>query len=135
MKSFTTISFTLLAVPQLTAAAPIADSTAATSVSVSYDQKYDVSGTSLSTVACSDGSNGLLTAGYSTFGSLPKFPLIGGAPTIAGWNSENCGACYELAYQTDKIDNTIYILAIDSASAGFNIGLEALNKLTNNQAE
>ncbi|KAH8424798.1 allergenic cerato-platanin Asp F13 [Aspergillus melleus] len=106
---------------------------AAVSVSVSYDTKYDVAGSSLNTVACSDGVNGLVTQGYTTFGSLPKFPLIGGAPTIPGWNSPNCGNCYSLHYKAGKVDKTIYVTAIDAAPGGFNLGLQAMNQLTNNQ--
>ena len=35
----------------------------AATVSVSYDQTYDKGSNSLTTVACSDGSNGMLTKG------------------------------------------------------------------------
>lgn len=141
MKTFTTISCALLASIHLTGAAPApqitpeAENAAAVSVSVSYDPKYDVRGASLNTVSCSDGENGLVTKGYSNFGSLPTFPLIGGAPTIARWNSPNCGKCYQLQYRGGNVDKTINVLAIDAASGGFNIGLEAMNRLTNNQAE
>jgi hypothetical protein len=104
-------------------------------VSVSYDPKYDVRDSSLTTVACSDGPNGLIPRGYSTFGSLPNFPNIGGAITIPQWNSPNCGKCYELHYSNGKIDKKINVLAIDAAPGGFNIGLQAMNTLTNGQAE
>lgn len=96
---------------------------------VSYDQTYDNKGQSLATVACSDGANGLLTRGFTTFGSLPSFPFIGGAAAIPGWNSTQCGTCWNLAFNGTSIN----ILAIDH-STGFNIALEALNKLTNNNA-
>lgn len=59
---------------------------AASAVSVSYDTGYDDADRSLASVSCSDGTNGLLTKGYSTQGSLPDFPYIGGADIIAGWN-------------------------------------------------
>lgn len=104
--------------------------TSAISVSVSYDQDYDDASRSLDDVSCSDGANGLITKGYSTQGSLPGFPMIGGAPTIDGWNSPNCGTCYTLTYN----GNTIHILGIDSSLDGFNIALEAMNTLTNGQA-
>lgn len=97
-------------------------------VSVSYDQKYDVAGSSLTTVACSDGENGLIHRGFSTFGSLPRFPNIGGAPTVPGWNSPNCGNCYRLTYK----DKSINVIAIDAAPGGFNIALAAMDKLTGN---
>ncbi|KAJ5974581.1 hypothetical protein N7481_011791 [Penicillium waksmanii] len=141
MKYFTAITVALMASLQLTGAAPAPQPeaeadlfTRAISVSVSYDPKFDVSGSSLNTVACSDGTNGLVSK-YPTFGNLPTFPRIGGAPTIAGWNSPNCGNCYSLHYKSGKVDKTIKVLAIDAAPGGFNIGKQAMNLLTNNQAE
>ena len=62
-------------------------------VTVSYDPKYDQGSTSLSTVACSDGSNGMMTKGYTNFSSLPSFPYIGGADVIDGYDSSRCGEC------------------------------------------
>ncbi|KAF6758740.1 Cerato-platanin-domain-containing protein [Ephemerocybe angulata] len=105
------------------------------STTVSYDTLYDNKAGSLSSVACSDGSYGLLTKNYTTFGSLPNYPLIGGAFSIAGWNSPNCGSCYELAYTTTGAGNTttttrVNILAIDVAVNSFNIALGGLNRLT-----
>ena len=80
-------------------------------------------------------TNGLITQGYSTFNSLPGFPLIGGAPTVKGWNSPNCGKCYQLHYKNGNVDETINMLAVDSAPGGFNLGLEAMNRLTKGNAE
>jgi hypothetical protein len=102
----------------------------ASAITVSYDNGYDDGSRSLSTVSCSDGSNGLLTKGYTTQSSLPSFPLIGGAFAIAGWNSANCGTCWSLTYN----GNTINVLAIDYAAEGFNIAQEALDQLTDGQA-
>ncbi|KZP05260.1 Cerato-platanin [Athelia psychrophila] len=108
---------------------------AATST-LSYDQTYDKKSTSLSTVACSDGSNGLLTAGYTTFGSLPKFPYIGGAQAVAGWNSPSCGSCWNLTYtNTKKVSKSISVLAIDHTDKGFNIALAAMDALTGGTAK
>jgi len=102
-----------------------------TTVSVSYDQSYDNSSASLNTVACSDGGNGLEQYGYTTFGTLPDFPYIGGAAVVTGWGSAECGTCWQLSYES----YTITVLAIDYTANGFNIALEAMNTLTNNQAE
>ncbi|KAG5634533.1 hypothetical protein H0H81_001632 [Sphagnurus paluster] len=108
---------------------------AALGVTLSYDNTYDNSGTSLANVACSDGSNGLLTRGYKTFGSLPKFPHIGGAAAVGGWNSASCGTCWQLTYTNSKgVAKSINVLAIDHANAGFNIALSAMNELTGGQA-
>jgi hypothetical protein len=133
MKSIIAFTSAFLAALHLAAAAPTVAARAET-VSVSYDPKYDVRESSLTTVACSDGENGLIPLGYSNFGSLPNFPNIGGAITIPSWNSPNCGKCYQLHYSNGKIDKTINVLAIDAAPGGFNIGLQAMNTLTNGQA-
>ena len=105
----------------LLAAIPVALGT-----TLSYDETYDKSSGSLATVACSDGSDGLLTKGYSTFGSLPHFPNIGGAAAVAGWNSAACGTCWQLTYKGKSIN----VLAVDHADEGFNIAMEAMNTLT-----
>ncbi|KAK5636258.1 hypothetical protein RRF57_011970 [Xylaria bambusicola] len=98
---------------------------------VSYDQGYDDAGRSMTAVACSDGTNGLITRyGWNTQGQIPRFPNIGGAAVIAGWNSAQCGTCWQLTYNGRSVN----VLAIDHAGAGFNIALAAMNTLTNNQA-
>ena len=51
--------------------------------------------------------------------------------TCPGWNSPNCGTCWELDYNGTSIN----ILAIDYAQAGFNIGKTAMDTLTHGQAE
>lgn len=44
----------------------------------------------MTSVSCSDGSNGLITKyGYQTQGAIPKYPYIGGVDAIAGWNDAN----------------------------------------------
>jgi len=93
----------------------------ASAITVSYDTGYDDGSRSLSAVSCSDGSNGLLTKGYTTQSSLPSFPRIGGASVIAGWNSASCGTCWSLTYN----GNTINVLAMDHAAEGFNIALSS----------
>jgi hypothetical protein len=104
-------------------------------ITLSYDREYDKSDASLSNVACSDGPNGLMTHGFTTFGSLPKFPYIGGAAAVAGWNSPNCGTCWNLTYTNPKgIKTSINVLAIDHTDEGFNIAFSAMNKLTSGKA-
>lgn len=100
--------------------------------SLAYDTAYDNAQGSLTTVACSDGSHGLIPLGFPTFGSLPNFPHIGAAGAIASWDSENCGTCWKLTYQGKSIN----VLAIDVAGPGqFNIALAAMNELTDGRAE
>ncbi|KAK1704942.1 EC5 protein [Colletotrichum lupini] len=104
---------------------------AAAAVSVSYDTGYDDGSRSLTAVSCSDGANGLITKyGWQNQGQVAKFPYIGGADVIAGWNSPNCGTCWQLTYNGKSIN----VLAIDHAGSGFNLALGAMNDLTNGQA-
>lgn len=121
-------SSTMYFIKTLVAACLVALPSLATTVS--YDTTYDNSGQSLATVACSDGPNGLLTKGYSTFGSLRNFPNIGGAAAVGGWNSDSCGSCWQLTYN----GKSIFVVAVDHADDGFNISQEAMDTLTNGQA-
>jgi hypothetical protein len=102
---------------------------------VAYDTVYDNGSNSLDIVACSDGENGLEAKGFSTFGSLPKFPLIGSASAVEGYDSNNCGTCWQLSY-TNKSGSTksVYMLAIDHTDSGFVLSKAGMNTLTNNQA-
>lgn len=100
-------------------------------VNIRYDTVYDNSTSSLSTVTCSDGANGLLTKGFITFGSLPSFPDIGAAQVVGGWNSTACGTCWQIKYEGKSIS----ITAIDTNKDGFSLSLEAVNTLTNGHAE
>ncbi len=98
---------------------------------VHYDTVYDNSKGSLSTVTCSDGANGLLTKGFTTFGSLPSFPNIGAAQAVGDWNSPACGTCWQITYGGKSINVT----AIDTVKDGFNLSLEAMDTLTNGHAK
>ncbi|KAL7926143.1 Epl1 protein [Trichoderma austrokoningii] len=117
---------------QLSSLFKLALFTAAVSAdTVSYDTGYDDASRSLDVVSCSDGANGLITRyHWQTQGQIPRFPYIGGVQAVAGWNSPNCGTCWQLTYN----GKTIYVLAIDHTAAGFNIGLDAMNALTNGNA-
>ncbi|KAJ4417923.1 hypothetical protein N0V82_005880 [Gnomoniopsis sp. IMI 355080] len=101
------------------------------SYSVSYDTTYDNAALSLTTVSCSDGTNGLITKyKYSTLGDVPVFPMVGGAQAIAGWNDANCGTCWAITYN----GQTIRVLAVDHAADGFNLAQQAMDVLTGGQA-
>lgn len=65
-----------------------AATTTVSAIRVSYDEGYDDPSRSLTSVACSDGPNGLITThGFQTQGQIPGFPNIGGSFEIAGWGS------------------------------------------------
>ena len=114
--------------------AAVAAASSAVATTIRYDPVYDNAGQSLATVSCSDGPYGLLTRGYTTFGSLPQFPHIG-AKEGASHGTAECGTCYKL-YWTDEFGTTrsIHVLAIDYATSGFNIAQTALDELTGGRA-
>ena len=104
-------------------------------LTASYDTGYDNAQRSLSTVACSDGPNGLLTRGFTTFGSLPNYPNVAGAPAVTGWNSPGCGTCWTVTYTNAKgKSKSINLLAIDVAPNSYNMPTSAMNNLTGGQA-
>ncbi|TRM67694.1 Cerato-platanin [Schizophyllum amplum] len=107
---------------------------AAAATTVRYDPGYDVADNSLANVACSDGDYGLLTRGYSTYGSLPNFPHIGAMGGVYH-ASPQCGTCWQLSW-TDEFGTTrsIAVTAIDQAGNGFNIAQTALDELTNGRS-
>ncbi|RAO65956.1 uncharacterized protein BHQ10_001968 [Talaromyces amestolkiae] len=113
-----------------TSTTPSASPAAQTSVSVQYDTTYDNSSFPISHVACSDGPNGLEGKGYNTLGQLPDFPYVGASPTIPGWDSPNCGACYNITYNTVSL----YVMGIDSSTSAFVLSQAALDRLTGGQA-
>lgn len=131
MKSFTTAA--IAAVLAFTTNAAPVDTRAtedAITVQVRYDTTYDNAALPITSIACSDGANGLGSKGYSTLGAVPGFPSVGASPTIGGWNSPNCGACYAITYN----GATIYVTAVDAATDSFVLSQQALDKLTGNQA-
>ncbi|KAI0270850.1 Cerato-platanin, partial [Russula aff. rugulosa BPL654] len=97
-------------------------------VLATYDATYDNPSGSLNGVACSNGANGLVT-NYATFGDLPTFPFIGGAPGVV-WNSPYCGGCWKLTSTTTG--ESIIYTAIDSSS-GFNIAQDAFVEINGGQ--
>ncbi|OCH88222.1 epl1 protein, partial [Obba rivulosa] len=100
-----------------------------TTVSVSFDTIYDESSESLDVVAC---SHDIEQLGFTTFGTIPNFPFIGGAGVVTGFDSSGCVTCWELTFEGTPTT----VLVIDGAGSGtFNIGLTAMNNLTNGQAE
>src|SRR5690349_11220144 len=108
----------------------IAGAAVANALTASYDTVYDNSDGKLTTVACSDGPNGLITQGYKTFGSLPNFPRIGGGPAVTGWNDVDCGSCYNLTYTNPRgVAKTISVLLIDVATPDYNLAKGALDEL------
>ncbi|PFH60165.1 hypothetical protein XA68_11353 [Ophiocordyceps unilateralis] len=99
---------------------------------VSFDTGYDDPSRPLTRISCSDGRNGLMTKyHWQTQGQVSGFPNIGGVQGIT-WNSTQCGTCYRLSYG----GKSIRLLALDASfNGGFNIGLRAMNALTDGNGE
>ncbi|KAI4669784.1 uncharacterized protein J4E79_000062 [Alternaria viburni] len=115
----------------ITAAAILGFASLASAITVSYDTGYDDGSRALTSLACSDGSNGLITKyNWQTQANVAGFPKIGGYMGVAGWNSPQCGTCYGVTYN----GKTIYVLAVDHAAQGFNLAKAAMDELTNGQA-
>jgi hypothetical protein len=108
----------------------------ALATTVSWDIAYDNSAASLSTVACSDGQNGLITRGFTTLGSLPQFPHIGAAAVVEDYDSPNCGTCWTITFQgANGQTNSINVLAIDHTDDGFTLSQAAMDELTGGLSE
>ena len=121
------MKFTSVFVALGLSAVSYAASTGLLAVKATYDQHYDDANASTNSVACSN-----LTPKFPTLGSFPSFPNIGGAEAVSGFGSPECGSCWKL---TDPLTGvSIFVTAIDTAGDGFNLSLEALNTLTNNNA-
>ena len=81
-----------------------------------YNQAYDNPSETLYNVACSE-----LVTIYPTFGRVPLFPNIGGAPNTT-FNSRNCGAIWKITNKATGV--WIHFMGIDS-SRGFDLSLKA----------
>jgi len=106
---------------------------AATADTLSYNPTYNVSSTSLSVVAC---AGVLQSHGYTTFGSLPTFPNIGGVLQITGWDSAFCGTCWNIIYTDPSnpwLTTSVIATAIDvgdPVQEGYNLSQETMDALT-----
>jgi len=127
---FTSTVITLAALFSVSLASPAASTTVEP---VRFNSFYDNGQESLNNVACSNGPNGMVTRGFTTFDSLPSFPYIGAGFAVHNWNSPECGSCWQLTYE--GTGNTIYATAIDTVFSGFDLSEEAVNALTNGNAE
>ncbi|KAH9837569.1 Cerato-platanin-domain-containing protein [Rhodofomes roseus] len=92
-------------------------------VTVSYDTKYDVSTTPVSTLACASS-----LSNFTTFGALPEYPYIAGSDNVTDSSKTDCGHCYTLEYA----GNFAQIQVVDSAAEGFVLSHEAYEWLTMN---
>ncbi|KAI9000591.1 cerato-platanin-like secreted protein [Trametes punicea] len=126
---FFAILISALSLAAATLGAPNTSGSGTSTWQVTFDPVFDNKSNSLNKVACSNGHNGLESKGYTTFGSLPD-QWIGGVQAIAGWNSPNCGTCWQISYN----NVTINMLAVDHTDSGVNVGEVAMNKFTNGHA-
>jgi len=106
----------------------VESTTRATTVRATFDTAYDSAGGSLNGVACSDGANGLVSR-FPTFGNIPSFPYIGGAPGVK-WNSPDCGGCWQLTNAATGA--WIRMTAVDG-TATFNLATVAFEALNGGQ--
>ena len=84
-----------------------------------YNNKYDNKENSISSITCYQS----LHATYKHLGDLPNYPYIGGYK-----DGTDCGTCWEIKYGTI---GSIYVLSVDNSNKGFQLSVNAMNKLTN----
>ncbi|KAI9346810.1 heat-stable 19 kDa antigen [Zopfochytrium polystomum] len=121
----TTLALLLASTTTTTTASPL---TRRDQVSVSYDNNYSkTTNLPLASFACSDGSNGLLTKGYTTIASLKVYAAA--TPYVGGWNSPSCGKCYAVSYG----GKSVTVVAVDRGNS-FVMGQDAMDELTGGQA-
>ncbi|KAK7456501.1 hypothetical protein VKT23_010752 [Stygiomarasmius scandens] len=125
MKFFAALASAALLLPSLSGA-----------VQLQFDNTYDNANTALSSVSCSDGTNGLITRfGFNKLGDIPRFPHVGATPSVEGWNSAQCGTCWKLSYtNASGKTKSIHVLAVDHAGSGWNVAQAAMDELTGGQA-
>ena len=92
--------------------------------SITGDTKFDDPTLPLTDVKCSS----LVSMGYTTLSSLPDFPFVGAGYVVTGWDSPECGACWQFYYAASN--ETINVVLVDSCPNGFVISEEALDALT-----
>ena len=129
-KSICTISFALaLFFTQVAHALPQPPAPTPTPLRATFDTTFDNPNLSLNNVACSNGDNGLVSK-FPTFSTIPNYPNIGGAFDVA-WNSPNCGDCWSITNPANGA--SIYMTAVDTAGAGFNMATAAFETLNGGQ--
>lgn len=92
--------------------------------------------TPVSSVACSDGANGLITK-YGFYDLTSLYPYVGAA-SFATWNSPECGTCWQLTDLNTKKSIKITIVDECGSQTGYNslfdISPDAFNELGGTQA-
>ncbi|KAF9566412.1 hypothetical protein EC968_003756 [Mortierella alpina] len=99
-----------------------------------WDSNYSyTSNLALTSFACSDGVNGLITKTGALTTSQLRTKLKPGVytaatPFVASWNSPNCGKCYRVRNPANN--KSIYIIAIDVGKPDVVTGQEGFNSIT-----
>ncbi|KAK6541054.1 hypothetical protein TWF694_008432 [Orbilia ellipsospora] len=103
--------------------------TAVSCINLKYDNVYSISSnTPLTSFACSDGANGLITKyGVQTTGALAgklkQGVYLAGSPNVAGWNSPSCGSCYQAVNPSNG--KSFLFVAVDVAHPDVVSGADA----------
>ncbi|KAF3911383.1 Cerato-platanin [Dactylellina cionopaga] len=100
-----------------------------------YDNNYSYSSNlALTSFACSDGPNGLITkTGARTVGELrarlQQNVWIAGSPFVSGWGSPKCGECYQA--RNPKNNKSFKFVVIDHATPATVVGEDAFKSIGN----
>ncbi|KAF3930407.1 hypothetical protein AA313_de0209176 [Arthrobotrys entomopaga] len=106
---------------QLTAAFTLFVAAASATV-LKWDNNYSPTANNQLTIfACSDGPNGIITKQHVStvpqlVAKLKPGVTIGAVQTVAGWNSQNCGKCYNA--RNPRNNKSQLFVAIDVGKDG-----------------
>ena len=100
---------------------------AVAATTLKFDPNYSSTGSlSLTHYACSDGGNGLINAWSPSVNTVNDLKsklkdgvIIAAFNTIGGWNSPNCGLCYQ--FRSLSNGKVVKFIAVDVAGSGTGI--------------
>ncbi|KAF3912473.1 hypothetical protein ABW20_dc0104596 [Dactylellina cionopaga] len=99
-----------------------------------YDSHYSYSTNSaLTSYACSDGANGLITKTHTQNAQQlksklkPNVYLVAG-PSVGGWNSPNCGKCFNA--RNPKNNKSFKFIVVDVATPALVGGEDAFRAIS-----
>ena len=101
-------------------------------VMVTWDGIYDQPWTSIYSFSCGDY---LKNKGITMLDMISTWPDIGAASAITGWNSPNCGRCYELSYAPTGLWIIITAISTAQGNQDFVISKSGLDYLTGGKAD
>ena len=121
---------TVTSVLSIIAAFPASINSQAIPQRVTWNNFYDNGAQSALTLACAEWA---AQHNIQTLSEVPRFPFVGGAFFVNGTNTGQCGEFNVLLDTQTGVG--IEVTIVDAAAIGYVISLEAMNTLTDGQAQ